>query len=70
MCSGCKACVYICPVNAIIMVKDEEGFEYPEINQEKCIKGSYEDSVDEKSIKLEIESEEDKKLIKNLINEK
>lgn len=37
MCSGCKACVYICPVNAIIMVKDEEGFEYPEINQEKCI---------------------------------
>ena len=37
MCSGCKACVFICPVNAITMVKDEEGFEYPQINQEKCI---------------------------------
>ena len=30
----------------------------------------YTGEVDEKSIKLEIESEEDKKLIKNLINEK
>ena len=34
------------------------------------ISGSYEDSVDEKEIKLEIESEEDKSLIKDLINEK
>ncbi len=37
MCSGCGACVLICPVNAIAMIKDEEGFEYPQIDQEKCI---------------------------------
>ena len=37
MCSGCKACIDICPTKAITMCKDEEGFEYPQINQEKCI---------------------------------
>lgn len=36
-CNGCGACKYICPVNAIEMVTDEEGFEYPCIDEKKCI---------------------------------
>lgn len=37
-CCGCTACVSICPANAIEMVEDEEGFLYPQINVNKCIK--------------------------------
>lgn len=37
-CSGCTACMNICPVHAIEMVEDEEGFKYPVINSKKCIK--------------------------------
>lgn len=37
-CCGCEACANICPQNAISMVRDAEGFSYPKINQEKCIK--------------------------------
>ena len=36
-CCGCGACNNICPVNAIYMDWDEEGFLYPHINMEKCI---------------------------------
>ena len=36
-CCGCTACASICPVKAITMVEDECGFEYPEIDQHKCI---------------------------------
>lgn len=36
-CCGCSACAKICPVHAITMTKNEEGFIYPEIDQEKCI---------------------------------
>lgn len=36
-CSGCSACCNICPVDAIHMVKDKEGFAYPEINEEECL---------------------------------
>ena len=36
-CSGCSACLNICPKNAITMKENDEGFLYPEINQEKCI---------------------------------
>ena len=35
-CTGCKACEQICPKKAIVMIKNEEGFEYPEID-DKCI---------------------------------
>ena len=35
-CTGCNACVNICPVNCISMVQDEEGFSYPHANEE-CI---------------------------------
>lgn|GEM_PF-809627 len=36
-CNGCKVCSLVCPVGAIEMVKDELGFEYSKINNEKCI---------------------------------
>lgn len=37
-CCGCSACYSICPVNAISMVEDEEGFLYPQVDHTKCIK--------------------------------
>ena len=37
-CSGCEACANICPKNAIEMVRDAEGFAYPKINPELCIR--------------------------------
>lgn len=37
MCCGCEACKNICPKKCIIMKKDEEGFEYPEVDETKCI---------------------------------
>lgn len=36
-CCGCTACYAICPVRAIEMLPDEEGFLYPRINEEMCI---------------------------------
>lgn len=36
-CCGCTACCAICPKDAITMVEDEEGFEYPQINADKCV---------------------------------
>lgn len=37
-CNGCGSCALICPVNAIQMLEDEEGFLYPKIDERKCIK--------------------------------
>lgn len=37
-CCGCTACYAACPVKAISMKVDEEGFLYPVIDKEKCIK--------------------------------
>lgn len=37
-CCGCTACFAICPKQAISMEIDDEGFEYPRINEEQCIK--------------------------------
>lgn len=37
-CCGCTLCADICPVGAITMKEDEEGFVYPHIDDEKCIK--------------------------------
>ena len=37
-CCGCTACYAICPMKAISMVEDEEGFEYPQVNESKCVK--------------------------------
>ena len=36
-CCGCTACYAICPKNAISMQPDEEGFDYPVVDAEKCI---------------------------------
>ena len=36
-CTGCGACVSICPKKAITMIPDEEGFLYPSVNQDLCI---------------------------------
>ena len=37
-CCGCGACFSVCPVGAISMKEDEEGFLYPLVNYDKCIK--------------------------------
>ena len=36
-CCGCTACYAICPKEAINMVEDEEGFEYPSVDLNKCV---------------------------------
>lgn len=38
ICNGCGVCSLVCPVNAIMMEKDSEGFLYPVIDETKCIK--------------------------------
>lgn len=35
-CCGCGLCSAICPMNAITMEKDEEGFDYPTIDTTRC----------------------------------
>lgn len=37
-CTGCTACANVCPVGAIEMKEDENGFLYPFIDHKKCIK--------------------------------
>lgn len=37
-CCGCTACYAICPRNAIEMVEDDEGFEYPIVNERRCVR--------------------------------
>ena len=37
-CCGCSACYATCPVKAILMEQDDEGFLYPVIDVIKCIK--------------------------------
>lgn len=37
-CCGCHACANICPVHAIEMREDEEGFLYPHVDEGKCVK--------------------------------
>ena len=36
-CTGCMACLNICPNNAIEIITSKDGFKYPKINKEKCI---------------------------------
>lgn len=36
-CCGCTACYAICPKEAISMVEDEEGFEYPQIDESETL---------------------------------
>lgn len=37
-CCGCTACYAICPKGAITMKDDKEGFEYPIIDEKKCVR--------------------------------
>ncbi len=37
-CCGCSACYAVCPVKAIEMLPDEEGFLYPVVDAKKCVR--------------------------------
>ncbi|MBQ7761472.1 MAG: polysaccharide pyruvyl transferase family protein [Clostridia bacterium] len=37
LCTGCGACANKCPVNAIEMKENEQGFLYPTIDNERCV---------------------------------
>ncbi len=37
-CNGCHACFNVCPKSCIAMKSDNEGFLYPNVDKEKCIK--------------------------------
>ena len=36
-CSGCGACLNICPMDAISRVENEQGFFYPKVVSDKCV---------------------------------
>lgn len=37
ICTGCSACMNICPLDAIIMAPGEEGFIFPEVDESVCV---------------------------------
>lgn len=37
-CSGCEACVQVCPVNSIQMSENAEGFRYPVVDETRCVR--------------------------------
>lgn len=49
-CTGCTACSYICPHNAITMEEDNEGFIFPKINNDRCIQCGLCDLICEKNV--------------------
>ena len=36
-CTGCQACISICPSKCITMQADEEGFLYPKVAHARCV---------------------------------
>ena len=38
ICSGCSACANVCPVRAISMIENQDGFYVPMIDKTKCTK--------------------------------
>ena len=37
LCTGCTACMNVCPKEAISFIEDKDGFKYPVIDNDKCI---------------------------------
>lgn len=37
LCTGCSACINVCPQNCIYMKEDDEGFLYPVIDNDRCV---------------------------------
>ena len=37
-CTGCSACAAVCPQDAIALVRDKEGFAFPSVDPEKCVR--------------------------------
>ena len=37
ICSGCAACMSVCPKSAIAMQEDKKGFRYPIVDENKCV---------------------------------
>ena len=44
-CCGCNACVQKCPKQCIVLLEDSEGFSYPRVNMDVCIKCNICESV-------------------------
>ncbi len=38
VCTGCSACMNVCPADAITMQDNDEGFIMPSVNNDKCVK--------------------------------
>lgn len=36
-CTGCSACAAACPKDAITLVRDQEGFAFPQVDPERCV---------------------------------
>lgn len=36
-CTGCGACVNVCPIQIIVMEEDKDGFVYPQVRKDQCI---------------------------------
>ena len=37
-CVGCRSCEQVCPTGCIVFKPDEEGFLYPKVEEEQCIR--------------------------------
>lgn len=38
LCCGCGACAAVCPKKAISMVADDEGFQFPRVDESSCVR--------------------------------
>ena len=37
ICTGCGACINICPEEALVMTEESRGFQYPSVIEQKCV---------------------------------